>query len=92
MPFRPHCLSLSDRMIPPMPALLPTGRSQQPAEGRWEYVGYRNQQQVDPFHYYQSEQVHLSMRFINTGQLTNSSLGQSSQRSAATNGPGEIPS
>lgn len=42
-----------------MPALLPTGRSQQPAEGRWEYVGYRNQRQVDPFHYYQSEQARV---------------------------------
>ena len=48
-----------ERMIPPMPALLPTGRSQQQAEGRWEYVGYRDQQQVDLFHYYQSKQVNF---------------------------------
>ena len=65
MPFRPLCRSLSARMIPPMPALLPTERSQKPAEGRWEYVGYRDQRQVDLLHYYQSEQVHFHMKFIN---------------------------
>ena len=51
-------------MIPPMPALLPTGIFKQQAEGRWEYVGYRDQRQVDLFHYYQSEQVHFNLEIL----------------------------
>ena len=79
-------------MLPPMPALLPTGKHQQQANDSWEYVGYRDPKHLVHSHYYLSEQVHSNVKIICVVNLTNFSLGQSSDRSGATNGRGEIPS